>query len=291
MKAATMGGAGWLGYDTYNKVKEQYGQGWADVVHHGLPALAGIDVSNSVRMIDAPFGETFVEKAANLVAGPAIGTGYSIMQSIFDKDQGLEPDMKDRAFNAMINRVPLFKQADALGRLFSGDYDFNDPSGRLKFKAETKDVVRRMLGFKSSGGQMGVTEGPDQMKESELEQFASGLLEVEAKRQAVIGYAASRYGQAGVAGIDLGSQLEAQVKQEVYNWNERWPEFPITGTDIQKSTEAKMKSAMQSLGERLLKGSPAALRHSPAFQPIQESEDRGSVEEQEGSSFLAPGGG
>jgi len=289
MKAATMGGAGWLGYDTYKKIQEQYGQGWADVIHHGLPALAGIDVSNSIRMIDAPFGESVMEKATNLVMGPAIGTGYSIMQSVLDKDPGLEPDMKDRAFNAMISRVPLFKQADALGRLFTGDYDFNDPSGRLKFKAETKDVVRRILGFKSSGGQMGVVEGPNQMKESELEQFASGLLEIEAKRQSVIGYAAARYGQAGLAGIDLGSQLEEQVKKEVYNWNERWPEFPITGTDIQKSTQAKMKSAMQSLGERLLKGSPAALRHSPAFQPIEEPDT--NQESEEGSSFLAPGGG
>lgn len=293
MKAAIMGGAGWLGYDIYKKIEKEYGQGVADLAHHGLPSLAGVDVSNSIRMLDAPFGETLGEKAGNLLMGPAISTGYSILESTLNKNQGIQPEMGRRAYEAMVSRVPLAKELDALKRLFMGEYDFNDASGRLKFKATAGDLIKKMLGFKPSGGKMGEWQGTNQMKESEIEQFSSALLEMESRRQDVISYAASRYGQAQAAGISLGKDLEAVVRKEVYDWNERWPEFPITGTEIQERTKAKVKSAMQSLSERMLKGSPAALRHSPAFQPIGESndEDNNESNENNNSSFLAPGGG
>jgi hypothetical protein len=265
-KAATMGQTGWLTYKMYKDIEEKYGKGVADVFHTGLPSMAGVDVSNSMMLVNPPFGATWAEKLGNTVLGPVGGITTSILGTALNTASPT-PEMGKRAYDAFVAKIPMAKELNTLVKLWEGDYDFKDPSGRLQFKGEFKDLAKRFLGFRTGGGTMGVTTGPNQMREAELDTFADALMELRQKRDGVLDYAASRYGQASLAGIDLGDDMRKAVQKEVDNWNRMWPESPITGDDIMKRAKSRRDVAMKTLGERLLKNAPKAIRESAAFAP------------------------
>ena len=269
-KAATFGGAGWLGYKTYKMIEEKYGKTTADLFHTGLPSLAGVDVSNSIAIYNPPFGANLAEKIGNFALGPVGSVGTSVIGAAISTSAP-EPEAGKRMYDAIVSRVPMAKELDALSRIFSGDYDFNDPQGRMKYKGDVVDVVKRMGAFTTSGGVMGETEGPYQMKETELNAFAGALLEMESKRNEVINFAASRYGQARIAGIDLGKDMQEMVEKEVNDWNNLYPEFPITGSELVTRSKAKADAATKTMGQRLLQGAPRVFRQSGTFQPSQSS--------------------
>ena len=250
-KAATMGQAGWLTYRLYKDIEREYGKGVADVFHVGLPALAGVDVSSSVMLFNPPMGDNFAEKVGNMLGGP-VGSVLSSVVGAALNSAAPEPNAAKRAFNALVQRVPLGRELDALRRLFEGDYELKDPVGRLRYKADTKDIVKRLLGART-------------LTDTDLDTFAAALLEVRGKRDDVLNYVASRHGQAAISGVDLGESMKAAVAKEVDSWNSLWPEFPITGEDVLVRAASRQQSAILSLRERLLKQAPAALRKSETF--------------------------
>ena len=163
-----------------------------------------------------------------------------------------EPSAAKRGFEAFIQRVPLGKELDAVRRLFEADYEFKDPLGRLRYKGDVKDVVKRMLGART-------------LTDADLDTFASSLFEVRQKRDEVLNYVASRHGQALLGGVDLGESLQKVVDKEVDDWKSLWPEFPISGQDIMQRAQRRQETQMLGLRDRLLKSVPAVMRHSETF--------------------------
>jgi hypothetical protein len=265
-KSATFGQAGWLTFKLYNDVKKEYGEQVADMMHVGLPSLIGVDLSNSVMLYNAPFGKGWAEKVGNTIGG-VVGSLASSALGAMAATAAPEPNAMKRTFNALVSRLPIAKQLDGLRRLFEGDYDFKDPLGRLRYKGDAKDAFKQLMGARS-------------VDDANLDTFASGLMEVEDNRRQVLDYAASRYGQAQLTGLGLGTDMEMAIQKEVDNWNTRWPEFPITESEILTRAERRMQVSTQTLRERLLRGAPRAIRESAVFQT------QGALD-----GTLIPGGG
>ena len=250
-RAATMGQGGWLTYKLYKDIEKEYGKPTADLFHVGLPGLLGVDLSNSVMLFNPPFGDNWAEKIGNIAEGP-LGSIVSSVIGAAANSAGPEPNAAKRAFDALVQRLPLAKELDAVRRLFEEDYEFKDPIGRLRYKGDVKDVVKRMLGART-------------LTDADLDTFAGSLLDVRQQRDQVLNFVASRYGQARLAGVDLGEPMMQMIRGEVDKWNTQWPEFPISGTEIQQRATRRQQTAMQSLRERLLRGSPRVLRQSETF--------------------------
>ena len=250
-KAASLGQAGWLTKKLYDQIAEEYGEEMADVFHTGLPSMVGIDLSNSVMLWNPPFGENWAEKAGNLLGG-VTGSLVSSVTGAAANQAGPEPNAIKRAFNALVQRVPLAKQLDSLRRLWEEDYDFKDPVGRLRFKGDAADAIKGLLGARST-------------KQALEDTYIQALMQVREQRDSALNYAASRWGQAMAAGIPLSKEMDEAVRQEVDNWNQQWPEFPISGSDIQTRAKSRMQAANQTLKERMLKASPKVVRQSEAF--------------------------
>ena len=250
-KAASLGQAGWLTKRLYDQISQEYGSELADVFHTGLPSMVGIDLSNSVMLWNPPFGENWQEKLGNLLGG-VTGSLVSSVTGAAANQAGPEPNAVKRAFDALVQRVPLAKQLDSLRRLWEEDYDFKDPAGRLRFKGDASDAIKGLLGARSS-------------KQALEDTYIQALMQVRESRDSVLNYAASRWGQARAAGIPLSQDMDEAVRKDVDNWNQQWPEFPISGTDIQGRAKSRMQAASQTLRERMLKASPKVIRQSEAF--------------------------
>ena len=254
MKAATLGTGGWLTFKVYKDIQAEYGTPVADMFHVGLPGLVGVDMSGSVTLVNPPFGETWQEKLGNLAAGPILSTASSIIGAAMS-DNGIEPSSAKRAFSAMMQRIPLGKSINGFVRLLTGDFDFKDPAGRLRWKGDFKDAIRTMLGARP-------------IAQANLDTFVGAILEMTEKRNEVLNFAALRFGQAKLAGMDIPEGMMKTIRAEVDNWNSLWPEFPISGDDIFTRATARQETALMSLRERILKSSPAALREGGMFSDL-----------------------
>ena len=257
MRAATFGGAGWLGLKAYKEIEKQFGTEVADVVNVGLPGLAGIDVSGSMQLYNPPYGDSIAEKIGNVAVGPAGNLVLSTVGAAVTAGAP-EPSAAKRAFNTFVQRVPALKAIDAARRLFDRDYDIKDPQGRLRFKAETKDLVKMLFAAKPLIRE-GAKTGPD------LDTMIDALLDVETQRDSVLDYAASRMGQATLAGVDLPKEMLDAIYKDIDAWNAMMPEFPISGIDISDRAQRRQQAGMQTLRERLLRQAPAILRRSGEF--------------------------
>ena len=141
---------------------------------------------------------------------------------------------------------------NALAQLLEGDYDLRDPLGRLRYKANFTDMLKKVAGFRT-------------LEEANIDTAVSAVMDMKERRDSVLNYAASRYGQAQVAGIPLGDDMEQMVKSEVDNWNSMWPEFPITGDAITERTKARAQAATQTLRERVMRSMPKVIRDAEQF--------------------------
>lgn len=251
MKAATLGNAGWLTLAAYDKIKTEFGAAAADTLHVGLPGLLGLDMSNSVMLYNPPFGEGWAEKVGNLAGGP-IGSVLGSAIAAAGADAAVEPEAGKRVYNALVNSLPIGRELNALAQLIEGDYDLRDPLGRLRYKANFTDMVKKVLGFRT-------------LEEANIDTAISAMIDMKERRDAVVNYAASRYGQAQVAGIPLGEDMQKLVQSEVDNWNTLWPEFIITGDAIAERTKARAQAATQTLRQRMLRSMPKVIREAEQF--------------------------
>lgn len=245
-RALTFGGAGFLGYEMYQKVKDSLGESAADVLHYGLPALAGVDLSNTAMVYNPPFGASLAERVGNIALGPMGGIATSVATAAFN-NKAIDPSVSRRVLNATIQRLPVLRELDALKRMMIHDYDMKDVSGKLKYKADTLDLIKISLGFRP----LGKLE-PNNATFAKAEQLADWMTSAKEKRDGVLDYAAARYGQAKLSGMGLPKELEDAIRKDVEGWNSRWPEMPITGTDIMSRAQSKAKQASMNFQQRLM---------------------------------------
>jgi hypothetical protein len=248
-KALTWGTGGYLGYELYSKLRKDYGDTVADLFYNGLPSLVGIDMSNSVMAYNPPFGSSFAEKLGNVVAGlpgQLVGSIYTAATN----NKAVDPEVGRRVYRQVVQRLPLAAELDAVRRLMVDDYDMRDPLGRLKYKADVSDLLKLSLGFKPLGKPQTRTQAATFSKAEQLAEFITAL---KTKRDEVVDYAATHYGQAKLTGVKLPKELEDAVKKEVDSWNALWPEMSITGTDVMVRAKARARAGMQALAERHLK--------------------------------------
>lgn len=251
MKAATLGNAGWLSLAAYDKIKKEFGEAAADTIHVGLPGLIGVDMSNSVMLYNPPFGDSWAEKVGNLMGGP-VGSVLGSVMGAASATNAPEPEAGKRVYNALVNSLPIGRELNTIAQLIEGDYDLRDPLGRLRYKASFTDMMKKVLGFRP-------------VSEANIDTAVNAMMDMKERRDAVVNYAAARYGQARVAGITLGEDMEKLVKEEVDNWNAMWPEFPITGDAIAQRTAARAQAATQQLRERMLRSMPKVIRDAEQF--------------------------
>ena len=251
MKAATLGNAGWLTLEAYDKIKREFGEAAADTIHVGLPGLIGLDMSNSVMLYNPPFGDNWAERVGNLMGGP-LGSVLGSVVGAAGATNAPEPEAGKRVYNALVNSLPIGRELNTLAQLMDGDYDLKDPLGRLRYKASFKDMMKKVLGFRT-------------VNEANIDTAVEAVIEMKGRRDSVLNYAASRYGQARVAGVPLGEDMEELVKGEVDNWNALWPDFPITGDAIAQRTTARANAATQALRERVMRSMPKVIRDAEQF--------------------------
>jgi hypothetical protein len=176
----------------------------------------------------------------------------SVIGAASAKATAIEPEAGKRMFDALVNSIPVGREVNAIAQLLEGDYDLRDPLGRLRYKASMTDLMKKSLGFRP-------------IVEANLDTVISAMMEMKQMRDNTLNYAASRYGQARVAGIPLGEDMQKLVEKEVDNWNQQWPEFPITGDAIATRTRSRERAATQVLRERVMRSMPKVIRDAEQF--------------------------
>lgn len=271
MRALTLGGGGWLGVQAYKAIEDQFGKSVADTIHHGLPSLVGVDMSNSAMAFNPPFGSSLAEKVGNIALGP-LGSVMTSGLTAALNNKGVDPSMSGRVFQAMVSRVPLAKEFDAIRRIILNDYDLKTSDGKAKYKADTTDLVKMALGFRP-------------IKDSDLTRLTDNIVMAREKRDSVLDYAASRYGAAMVTGLGVPQELREAIQKDVDNWNAMFPEMAITGTDIATRTKGRVESQTMDYKQRLLK------RTGKVGKAFQLDEQRRALKAQGGSNPAGGGGG
>lgn len=250
-KASTMGNAGWLTHKMYESIKEKYGETVAGLFHSGLPSLIGIDQAASVQLLNPPFGKNLYEKAGRLMFGVVGSTIGSVIGAALETKQP-EPYALNRSFNALIQTVPAFREARDIVKLIEGDYDLRTPGGRLKYRADAKDLFKRILGAKP-------------LKESLEDTAIAAFMEVKQRRDHLLDFVAARRGHASGVGVSLGEDVERETQKQLDAWNSMWPEFPIVEIDIKRRAELIATSRQQEQKYLMMKNQPKALQRHPMF--------------------------
>lgn len=248
-KAAGVVGAAYVSAEIYQAIKEEHGKTVADGVAFGLPGLIGLDMSYSMQAIDTPFGDNVPEAIGNLMLSPMGSVGVSVGRAALDTD-ATETSAAKRAAIAATQRIPALKWIEAL-QAFSreideGVYEFRDPAGRLKFKGDLKDVIVKGLGGRTT------TEG-------EITILTEGLTQVMGERDNALDHIAAT----GIQWLDGEGELDLQP---MYDWNELYPEFPITLEAIEDRLRARYNVKDLDRWERVLKNAPLQMRYSPLGQ-------------------------
>jgi hypothetical protein len=235
----------------YEDVKRRYGENTAAFLHSGLPGLVGIDMANSVMFLNPPFGDNWYEKIGRLATGVIGSVTGSVIGAAMAERQP-EPEAARRAFNALIQQIPAARELNSIIRLMYGDYDLRTPGGKLKYRADAKDMIKRVLGAKP-------------LKEALEDTAIDAFMEVKQRRDHIIDWAAARRGQAAAAGISLGQDMDTEVQRHIDAWNSMWPEFPIVDPEIRRRGIAIREAEMEETRMRMMKRQPKALQRHPAF--------------------------
>jgi hypothetical protein len=251
-RSTAMGNAGWLTHKMYDDIKKRYGESVAAFIHSGLPGLVGIDMASSVMFLNPPFGDNWFEKIGRLTTGVIGSVTGSVIGAAMDARQP-EPYAAMRAFNSLVQQIPAAKQLNAVVKLMYGDYDLRTPGGKLKYRADAKDLFKIMLGAKP-------------LREATQDTAITALMEVKARRDHLIDFIAARRGQAEASGIGLGQGMEQELQKLLDGWNGMWPEFPIVAPEIRRRGEAIKESANEDTRMRMMKRQPKALQRHPSWQ-------------------------
>jgi len=242
-------GAGYLTHKAYKELKDELGDGAANLIAYGLPSLIGLDMSYSMQWADIPRGENIAEEIGNTLLGPAGGDAIAYIKAYKDT-KGIEQNEWKRVFNEAAHKNPALRWMEGLQQLSQGSedglYDFKTSSGKLRYRNDLRAVIINAMGGKVIG-EKAVVNG----KVVDLGPFdvwAQAMTDVAAKRDETI----DRIAQKVVAGQDY--------EKEWLGWLELYPEVPITKSDVISRAKARYLSGELTQREQMLKRSPKAIR-------------------------------
>lgn len=230
--------------EMYQDLKNEYGDAVADVFAFGLPGLIGLDMSYSIQMLDLPYGESVAEQIGNVMLGPAGNVVTSVASATLTDDEGFEKSELERAIKALGARVPSLRWIETAyavsNKIDQGKYNFEDPKGRVKFEGDMRDVIVKSLAGRT-------------VKEGEMDIVLGALTHVTGQRdkalnEMVLGVFES---------IEKGEELDFTT---IYDWNELWPEFPITNDAIKTRYGARYKAKDLDRVERALRSVPKQIK-------------------------------
>ncbi len=235
-------GAGYLTFKVYNGLKEQYGEEVARFIYYGWPSLLGMDFSYSVQLIDAPFGESIQEKIGNVALGPGGALLTSVLRSAAD-EKGIEPSPGTRAFRALIQRTPSLRWMDGVNKIWTENYDFRDPAGRLRYEGDIKDVLLQIGAFRS-------------MRQAEQDLLITAFMDVRQERDSVLDKAVALTLQKMQTKEPISQEDVAEAIKLVNDWNAMFPEFPIGGSDLKTRAKSRAEVAIIPQQRRILRQGP-----------------------------------
>jgi hypothetical protein len=118
-----------MGYDEAQKT--------AEFVYYGAPSLIGQDLSASVMILEEPYGNTPMEKAANFVLGPTVSTVVNAGSAVANKN----PDKFIKSL------TPSFKSYDVARQAIAGEGQSVKVGNNQYVDLSPFEAVMRGLGF------------------------------------------------------------------------------------------------------------------------------------------------
>jgi hypothetical protein len=227
LKTIEVGGMGYLTYKLYKKIKDEWGEDAANVIHHGLPALVGIDLSGSVNPIDIPQGRNIYEKTGNLIFGPTGQTAIRLYGDLTEEKVAKEIGLIPRGLKSLVDSSPAAKQFVNLVDALQKDTTNYDSKQRATYKLETWDLWKKAFGFRPE------TESIQRM------QFEA-TMDVKQLYD-------ERLDEVTLARINNNYKKAADL---IIEWNARWPEVPITISDTDRRMKERKKAREKTVTER-----------------------------------------
>ncbi len=225
-KLAKIAGGGYLTYKAYNYLKEKYGKDTADVIHHGLPALVGVDITGSIDMFVPPQGSGMQEKIGNLILGP---TGQTINQlyEAEDKKMAIEKGATERTLDILLDTSPAIKQFEYLFKAYEKDTSNYNSYEALNYQLEVEDLWKKALGFTPE------TESLQRMV-------------VDAMRDLYKQYDET---MDEIVTLTISGKYDRAI-EEIAKWDAMYPEAPISGKSIEERIANKVKARNLFVTER-----------------------------------------
>jgi hypothetical protein len=187
------------------------GEKKADYLFYGLPGLIGADLSGSLVLGDEPFGSNFPEKLGRTVMGPAPTMLYETGKAIGTPAR--EAMDSGEKLMAVARKFPSLRQLVDLYDLKKGNLDITSPDGETKYKRKMRDVILGMGSFRSAN-------------EANIQLAVNGAMEIDKE--------SSKLKNAlWVATQSKNSDQVKAARNDIKNFNERWPEVAITPSELQ----------------------------------------------------------
>lgn len=215
---ATLGG-GYLVYESYKKIKEEYGDEVADIMYYGLPSLAGVDMSSSFDILDVPSGRSIPEKIGNEAVGPFGQIILRTVATMTEEKTAKEIDEIERALKTIESTSPTAKQFVYLIRAFQRDTTTYDSKARKQYELEVRDLWARALGFRP-------------LKESREELAIEAMLNIKKENDKVHDRIA----------VPLIEQDFSEADEIARRWMQAYPEFELNPSMIQSRIENRTES-------------------------------------------------
>jgi hypothetical protein len=237
LKALPVGLVGYLTYKIYKIIEDKEGKEVADVIHHGLPGLIGIDLSGSVTPIDVPYGENIYEKTGNIMFGPTGTTAVKVIEDVKRAKVAKEIGLVPRALKSFVDASPTVKQFVYLAKALQKDTANYDAKQRAQYELEVWDLWKKAFGFRPE------TETIQRMQ---FEAMISLKKEYDETIDHIV-----------LALID-GDLKETE--RLITDWHANFPEAPISGESIQRRLLERNLARMLPLTERAFKELPRNLK-------------------------------
>ena len=181
----------------------------------------------------------------------------------------------ERVGKFAITRIPALRFIDALDKLYSGDYDFRDPAGRLRMRGNLKAVLMNAASVR------GMDEADlNRVLDSNLDIGVSYLEHKDRVVKALVSAEKARQEK------DPGraKDMEEVANKTLADWRKLFPEIPFQVEEIDSAVKADLKKSGLTMPERIAKGQPKELR--PLWKPIVSKETKDEWEKIERKDIL-----
>jgi hypothetical protein len=237
-----------------NLMADTFGKEAGEVISHGIPrALMPWDISNRVSLGDLWFRdggregqsprEAFATDAANIL-GPTAGTVLGLYT-------GADHMARGNWSKAVESVVPKFLR-DPLKAIREGSEGVTSYNGEPLMDVSGAEVAGRLLGFAPA-------------RASEMYEGKAAVMNaktaIEEKRQSLISRMAK-------ARIDKDTDTAAELQPEIAAFNQRNPDFKITGATLAKAIMTRMKNRQNTEAGILLPRTKQGLRELGRFAEV-----------------------